>query len=285
MITLVPSARSTGTRARLGLLAGVLLVLPPLAGCATETPDEPLIQPGPDTYELTLLDVPATVGDDEAFTFELRVGGPEGHASDHVGAHYGTQSGAEPSLAIYPSACDHSAGDLPGTFEVTCTIEDPGQYFLRGHVRVTTETQEVNYWSTEAVVLVEAPEDPDDGTPPDETPPTWPPFYELGAEGVPGNATVGEPISFNLTIDGTENGTSDHIGGHFGPNSTGSPSLAVYTGACQHQEGDFPATFTVTCTFEEAGTVYLRGHLRVTHPEDPAEQANFWTEEFTITVS
>jgi hypothetical protein len=121
------------------------------------------------------------------------------------------------------------------------------------------------------------PDDDEPETPTAET-------YELTAEGVPDVATAGQEFTFDLTVDGDLEWTSDHIGGHFGMNSTDEPSTTKYEKACVHQAGDLPGEFEVTCTLHHAGVWYLRGHTRITL--DGGEQVNYWTDrEYLVTAT
>ncbi|HLE96193.1 MAG TPA: basic amino acid ABC transporter substrate-binding protein [Candidatus Thermoplasmatota archaeon] len=115
----------------------------------------------------------------------------------------------------------------------------------------------------------------DDMTPPGDTV-----SITVATEGVPSNALPGVEFSFTLKATG-RSATSDHLGAHYGMNSSTSPSAQVYDKACVHQSADVPGTFTVKCTIAETGTWYLRGHVRL--GTDPAFE-HFWGPENRVTV-
>lgn len=98
---------------------------------------------------------------------------------------------------------------------------------------------------------------------------------------MPDAVTSGTNFTFNLTIEGEPEWASDHIGAHYGANSTDEPSTTAYGNACAHQAGDLPGEFEVTGKIDDAGIWYLRGHTRITVEGEPL---NYWTDEFTITV-
>jgi len=133
-----------------------LLTVALLAGCSGDPEADP---PAPDagSYTITLEGFPvAPIPANTTFTFTDRIEGDAVRASDHIGAHFGANSTIEPSTAAYPVACVHTHGDLPGTYQVTCTAPTaPGTYFLRGHARITTaDGAMVNWWSAEQAFVV-----------------------------------------------------------------------------------------------------------------------------------
>lgn len=254
----------------------ILLTFIVLSGCTDDdgtTDDEGAPPGGAPEYSLGLSGVPATVVAGEPFTITLSVTGAPTLASDHVGAHYGTSTSNEPSTTVYPSACPHQAGTLPGTFTVTCTVTSPGSIHLRGHARATEAGAQLDFWSSESVVIVE------------------PAGYTLTVADLPANVTAGKNFTFTLTIAGGGPEESDHIGAHFGMSASTEPSTTVYPSACPHQSGTVPGVFMVTCSVAEPGTYHLRGHLRITKGDT---QENYWSEErmlgvdppaYTLTVS
>lgn len=110
---------------------------------------------GGSAYTLTLTGFPATAKAGEAFTFTLKIEGGDAKSSDHIGAHYGKTSTSEPSTTVYTNTCPHTTGSVPGTFQVTCTVPDPGTYYLRGHLRTNTSGTLENFWTTEHSVNVQ----------------------------------------------------------------------------------------------------------------------------------
>ncbi|MDX1612552.1 MAG: hypothetical protein R3185_09285, partial [Candidatus Thermoplasmatota archaeon] len=153
--------------------------------------------------------------------------------------------------------------------------EEPGTYHLRGHLRISAGEDQVEYWSEELTLEVT-------GEPSEEDPASTRPTYTLTVSEVPANVTVAQNFTLNLTIEGEENRTTDHIGAHYGDNSTEEASFEVYNRACFHLEGELPGTYTVTCQFEEAGTHHLRGHMRLTLEDEVFE---YWSQEVAITAS
>ncbi len=94
---------------------------------------------------------------------------------------------------------------------------------------------------------------------------------------------AGAQFRFNSTITGNATRASDHIGAHFGNQSSQAPSTAVYTVTCEHVAGDLPGRYQVTCTApQEAGVYYLRGHARIMSGGAPV---NWWSAEATFTVA
>ncbi len=145
--------------ATLGIVA--MLTAVAFAGCTSPEPNVPdngdegdAAELGPDTYTLTVHEAPATATADETFTFNMTVEGDVEHATDHLGAHYGNQSTDEPSTDVYDKACNHQATTVPGEFEVTCTISEPGTYYYRGHMRIQADGETYNWWSAEHTLVV-----------------------------------------------------------------------------------------------------------------------------------
>jgi hypothetical protein len=95
---------------------------------------------------------------------------------------------------------------------------------------------------------------------------------------VPANTT----FSFTDHITGDAIRASDHIGAHFGNQTTASPSTTAYPVACVHTHGDLPGDYGVTCTAPKAvGTYFLRGHARITQGN---QTLNWWSSELVFTV-
>lgn len=111
------------------------------------------------------------------------------------------------------------------------------------------------------------------------------PQYTLTVSNFPAVAvSKNSAFSFQLAITGSETKTSDHIGAHFGPSAVSQPTVAAYANACNHIAGDVPGNYVVTCTApNQAGTYYLRGHLRL--GADAATHTHSWASERTFTVS
>ena len=94
---------------------------------------------------------------------------------------------------------------------------------------------------------------------------------------------AGQTFRFNSTIAGAVERASDHIGAHMGRNSTTAPTTTAYPIACQHQSGQLPGTYEITCAAPmEPGVYYFRGHARITTANNTA--VNWWSSEASFTV-
>lgn len=126
-------------------------------------------------------------------------------------------------------------------------------------------------------------DDGDDDQGPTTTPAPNTTSYTIVLEGFPvGPIPANTTFSFNDHITGDATRTSDHIGAHFGPNSTMAPSTTAYPVACQHTPGSLPGTFPVTCTAPKtAGTYFLRGHARIGQGN---QSVSWWSAEQPFVV-
>lgn len=111
--------------------------------------------------------------------------------------------------------------------------------------------------------------------------------YEIDAyDGIPATGTVDVEFTFQVDINGPARYTP-HIGGHYW-NSTvpdPDPTSAEHTALrknCDHQPGDIPGDFTVTCTIHEEGVHTLYAHAQVTVN---GVTRDLWDGPFTIDVS
>jgi hypothetical protein len=107
--------------------------------------------------------------------------------------------------------------------------------------------------------------------------------FHIEVQGFP-SAPVLANTTFNFTdvITGGPEHVSDHIGAHFGPNSTTSPSTTAYPSICAHTGGSLPGSFQVTCTAPSMpGTYYLRGHARIIEGNVTNQ---WWSDEQTLIV-
>jgi hypothetical protein len=96
---------------------------------------------------------------------------------------------------------------------------------------------------------------------------------------IPANTT----FTFTDHITGDATRTSDHIGAHFGANSTESPSTTAYPSTCRHTPGDLPGDYEVTCTAPVLpGAYFLRGHARIGQGN---ETVSWWSAEQPFTVA
>ncbi len=230
------------------LLANILL----LSGCVTS--NEPAI-------ELSATDMPAFAAVGEPVTFTMT--GTGDLTSGHVGGHFWDASTEDPTADFSEAGgCAHVPGatTFPAEVTVTCTFEEPGMVYVRGHVR--TDDSTTNFWTEEHAIDVR--------------------MYALTTDASDMTVAPGTDVMFNLTIAG-DAGMSGHIGAHYWSEAVEDPtaSFADQAGGCAHVVGEqaVPGTFQVTCSFDEAGTYHVHGHLRL------GSQANFWAPGFQVVVS
>ena len=151
---------------RLALPCLAVAALLGLAGCTSTDDGHPSASStstaaGPPTagsYTIMLMGFPTEpLQRNQTFTFTDHIEGDAVRASDHIGAHFGPVPSSAPSTTVYPSACVHTHGDLPGAYLVTCSAPSlPGTYYLRGHARITTpDNTTVNWWSAETTFTVQ----------------------------------------------------------------------------------------------------------------------------------
>lgn len=109
--------------------------------------------------------------------------------------------------------------------------------------------------------------------------------YTITLQGFPtGTVAAGSTFNFTDVVHGAVTHASDHIGAHFGLNSTTTPSTAIYNMTCVHTIGNLPGSFPVSCHAPMApGTYYLRGHARITKAD--STQVSWWSAEQTFTVA
>lgn len=125
---------------------------------------------------------------------------------------------------------------------------------------------------------------PTTSTTPSTTPtPTGVPAdaYTLAISDVPTSVEVGTKFNFTLNATGSTSRNSDHIGAHYGANSSTTPSTTVYGNACDHQTGALPGLYNVTCTISTLGIAHLRGHARLA---ENGITTDYWSAEANITV-
>lgn len=221
----------------------------------------------PSSFSLTAAGFPAQVEVGKKFNFTLYVNGSPARTSDHVGAHFAGND-TSPPTAPGRKDCEHPNGAMPGVFVVNCTIQEPGTWHVFGHARLNESGELVNFWATPFAVKARA--------------------FNLTVTNMPTAPQVSKGnFTFTLTINGTENVTSDHIGAHFWNATTETPTVANSAGACAHLPGETGAvgTFTVTCSIENKETgpkdFFLRGHVRVT---EGGSALNFWSTEQKVSI-
>lgn len=143
-------------------LAACFLVAAILAaGCSSPSGGGPSTSTAPahvdaGTYIITLEGFPVgPVAGGSNLTFRDRITGSVQAYSDHIGAHFGSNSTDAPSTTAYNMTCAHSVGNLPGVYDVTCSVpRAPGLYHLRGHARIMQDGTPVNWWSAEQTFTV-----------------------------------------------------------------------------------------------------------------------------------
>jgi hypothetical protein len=194
--------------------------------------------------------------------------------SDHVAAHFASTSSDNASLTHYTTACQVLSGGMGDSFNTTCAFPANGTYYVRGHAIIMNGGEAQHFWSPEymVVVLSQMPE---------------------GASGAPtvtvynlrSYATAGQNYTFRVESNWAiaEPVESTHMGAHWGNMSHATGSVANYPGAppCSHVTGPVPGSFQTSCNFDMAGTMYVRGHVRLTHV-DPTE--DYFSPEFGVTV-
>jgi hypothetical protein len=140
------------------------------AGCTSPSDDADgshtmtssgMMSMGPDTYRMQLSGVPAAVA--PGATFNVTVTAQMGtgmmavhHASDHIGAHFWNRTVSDPTASVANgTACSHRSGDLPGSYEATCTAPMAvGTYHIRAHARINDDGTMRHWWSDEQVFTV-----------------------------------------------------------------------------------------------------------------------------------
>jgi len=232
----------------------------------TTTPD---MTPSPfdsSTYTLEAAGLPAQVKPGQRVNFTLFVNGTLTSLSDHVGAHYADNDTTSPP-AEGRRDCEHQAGDLPGLFTVACTFLDVGTWYVWGHARIN-DSGELRNWWTAAPTVVHVRN------------------HTLVLSGVPTSPQASRAnFTVNLSISGSENVTTDHVGAHYFNDSTNATTDTA-AGDCQHVTGGAIANHTITCAIELDGVApkeyFLRGHLRVTQGD---VVLSWWSEPQRVTIS
>lgn len=222
---------------------------------------------GPGTYQLATSGMPGQAKTGSKFNFTLYVNGSLERASDHVGAHYADNDTTNPPVAPGRRDCEHTAGELPDSFVVSCTIATPGAWYVWGHARIDDNGTLVNWWpATPSIVRVRD--------------------FNVTTSGAPtGPQQSRQNFTFSVNITGSENVTSDHIGAHSWNATTADPTVNNAAGACEHIAAGSIGNYTITCSLENRDltpkTFYLRGHLRLV---EGGTTLHWWGPEFSVTV-
>lgn len=247
-----------------------IIATPTSTETPTPTPTPPTTAPVLDssTYALETTGMPGQALPGARFNFTLYANGSVTHASDHIGAHYADNDTTSPPVTPGRKDCEHVAGDLPGTFEVLCTIMDEGTWHVWGHARINDSGELRNWWSEPFVVKVRN--------------------YSLNASGFPTNPpTSKQNFTFTLTVNGTDNATTEHLGAHYWNATQSAPTVANSMGACQHAPAATGAlgTHTITCSIENTGLApkdfFLRGHVRIT---EGGTTLDWWSDEVKVSI-
>lgn len=104
--------------------------------------------------------------------------------------------------------------------------------------------------------------------------------FTLQTTGAPTQVKTGAGITFTLYANGTANATSDHIGAHYADNDTTTPTTPGRKD-CEHTNGTLPGSWSVGCTFAEAGTWHVYGHAQA---QGAVDRVNFWATPFVVRV-
>ncbi len=245
------------------LVAAAMLVVG-FAGCTDniDTPEMKL-----NAYKLSTSGVPSLVAADESFSFELQATGAPESTSTHIGAHYWSAPPQDPTASLADGrGCEHTSEEtaVPGTYTVTCAIEEAGTWHVYGHVRVEIAGQKFDFWAAPVAVNVAA--------------------YTLSVRDVPDALNAGESFTFTMTADGAPNMASTHIGAHYWATPQTDPTGGLADArACDHLEAEaqVPGEYQVTCRMDEPGTWHIYGHVRV---QEGDTKLDFWAPAETVVV-
>lgn len=259
----------------LTLIASTLLIAASLAGCAEKKNDDAGADGKGSATSVTAAAPTSPSGGKSEVCWTVAGSGNVAH----VAIHWDTEShagAADRTFAMYDAgaaypdntaALDPEGYDLPGDFCADVDVPATGTLYIVGHVIDADGPPGV---LSNEVTLAGTANVPTSGP------------YALTTTGVPSTATAGVNFTFSLVIAGPP-GTSDHIGAHFGKNTTtGTGAPAADAGSCVHTNGTLPGQFTVACTIMEAGTWHLRGHLRT---GSAGNYSHWWASENTIVVA
>lgn len=230
------------------------------------TPTPPVVPTiGNDTFTLATAGMPTLAKRNDTISFTLLVNGTMNVSSNHIGAHFANNTTASPSPPGRED-CAHTTGALPGTYNVTCTMNDAGTWHVYGHAQAVDNGTTYDYWATPVAVVVR-----DIGLA--ITAPTTP-------------VTGGNEFEVTLNVTGAENFTSDHIGVHYWNATNANPTTANATGACAHVATGVVGVHKIKCTLSNSGIVpveyHLRGHVSLT---EGATVLHWWSNEVKVTVA
>jgi len=116
------------------------------------------VYPAPDTFALTASNVPTAQAANETFAVALQIDAPENvtATSQHIGAHWWKNRTADPTgdFGNATGACGHTVGNVPGTFSIQCNMTEAGTFYFRGHLRLTVDGEDHDYWTREHAIVV-----------------------------------------------------------------------------------------------------------------------------------
>lgn len=198
------------------------------------------------TWTVSTTGIPAQAKPGVQFNFTLDVNGTTTFASQHIGGHFADNT----TSALVPAAmkaCDHQAGQLPGTFNISCTMADEGTWYLYGHAQAI-QNETFNYWALPSAVKVRN--------------------YTLNLTGAPGTPLASnQSFTLNMNVTGKDNATSDHIGAHWFNATTNNPTPASSAGNCALKTGSVIDVHAVKCAIPNTGTgpktFFVYGHVRI----------------------
>jgi hypothetical protein len=236
---------------------------------ATPTPPTANATLDSSTYALAVAGVPTQAKPGARIGFTLFVNGTTTAESDHIGAHFADNDTTNPPVTGRQD-CEHTAGALPGTYGVNCTLANVGTWYVWGHARINNSGALLNWWTPQASIVKVRD-------------------YNLTVGGVPTNA---QPSNGNFTIlvnvtalGGSDNATSDHIGAHYWNASEANPTTDNAAGACIHVAGGVVGSHTITCAIPNDGLTpkdfFLRGHIRIA---ESGTTLSWWSAESKVSI-
>lgn len=106
------------------------------------------------------------------------------------------------------------------------------------------------------------------------------PQYSQGEDYLLYTVQNGTTFQFEMQVQGSASIQSDHIGGHYGPDRDPTTSAP---GACNHQAGKIPGSFTITCpAVSTPGIYHLRPHARA---GSEGGYVHWWGADFRFRIT
>ncbi|MCA1812954.1 MAG: hypothetical protein LC624_03255 [Halobacteriales archaeon] len=172
--------------------------------------------------------------------------------SEHLHIHYARRSSDHWDTSIYTGACEVRSGHVPADVTIPCTFAAAGEYYLRGEAFGGATAAEGVFVSSEVKVVVQRGAAGDTSQEP----------LRRVTVTAPAQLHAGEPATFRLSVTGPS-ADSPHLHIHYATASNPDWSPTWYSGRCTPSQGAVPAETDIQCTFETAGTYYLRGEAKV----------------------